>query len=278
MNPVAEGSSAAPLEGHEPGSCAAARHALVEAHLGLATHLARRFAARGEPFDELVQVARLALVGAAARFDPSRGVAFSTFATRTILGELKRHFRDRVWAVRVPRPLQELLLAAHQTEAHLAQRLGRPPSVPELAGALGVDPEQLLAAQEAAQAYRTLPLPAAEPEDSGPEAERTAALADPAADRLFHCAEIRAGLQRALAELAPRDRRVLWLRFGEGLSQSEIGRQLGVSQMQISRILTRSLARLRALLAESAPPAVDLGGPLAEPSPARAGLPDPPAG
>ncbi len=278
MSPVTDVSPAAPPWGSEPGSGEAARHALVEAHLGLATHLARRFATRGEPFDELVQVARLALVGAAARYDPDRGVAFSTFATRTVLGELKRHFRDRVWAVRVPRPLQELLLAAQQTEAHLAQHLGRPPSVPELASALGVDPDQLLEAQEAAQAYRTLPLPASEPEDSGPEAGRSAALADPAADRLFHCAEIRAGLQRALAELAPRDRRVLWLRFGEGLSQSEIARRLGVSQMQVSRILTRSLARLRTLLAEPAPPAAEPGGPLAGPSPARSGLPDPPAG
>jgi RNA polymerase sigma-B factor len=230
------------------------RRALVEGHLALAAHLARRFTPRGESFEDLFQVACLALVRAAKRYDPTRGTAFSTFATRTVLGELQRHFRDQVWSVRVPRPLKELLIEARQLEAELAQRHGRRPTVPELAEALGVHPDDLLQAQEASHAYRAQPLPGpAEQEATG----RTGAadrLVDPRAEDPLHCAELRAGLVPALAELPPRDRVVLELRFRQGLSQSEIARDLGVSQMQVSRILARSLARLRALLTEAGSP------------------------
>jgi RNA polymerase sigma-B factor len=149
-----------------------ARNRLVESHMGLAWHLARRFASGGEPLDDLVQVASLALVNAVDRFDPERGVQFSTFATKTIIGELKRYFRDKGWSVRAPRRLQELYLEVRDAEADLSQRLGRSPMVDELAGACGCRPTDVLEALEAGKAYRSISIDA----PSGDE--------DPLADRL----------------------------------------------------------------------------------------------
>lgn len=216
----------------------ALRNRLVTAHLGLAHQLARRFANRGEPYDDLVQVASMGIVLSVERFDPGRGVEFSTFATRTVLGELKRHFRDKGWLVRAPRRIQELDLELKEVVGHLTQRLGRSPTIAELAEATGTHEEAVLEALEAEQGYRGRSLDA--PGDNGPLADRLGR-----ADAAFASIDNRAVLGPAVARLAPRDQVIIGLRFGEGLSQSEIARRIGVSQMQVSRLLAASLARLR---------------------------------
>ena len=218
------------------------RDRLVEAHLGLAHQLARRFVNRGEPYDDLVQVASLALVKSVDRFDPERGVKFSTFATRTVIGELKRHFRDRGWAVRAPRRIQELYLELGHAVASLSQELGRSPTVPELAASVGASEEAVLETLEAAQGYRLSSI------DAPDHHEETLANSIGAEDGRFTEVDNRSFLGPAMAELAPRDRIVLWLRFGEGLTQSQIAERIGVSQMQVSRLLSASLDRLRTAL------------------------------
>ena len=217
----------------------ALRARLVEAHLGLASHLARRFAGRGEPHDDLVQVGSLALVKAVDRFDPGRGVEFSTFATRTVLGELKRHFRDKGWFVRAPRRVQELYLQIGQVTSTLTQELGRSPTIRETAEVAGASEDDVIEALEAGQAYRSGSLDAV-----GPEGE---ALADRLGedDAGFGAAEDRALLVPALAALPPRERVIVHMRFVEGLTQTEIARHVGVSQMHVSRLLARSIERLR---------------------------------
>ncbi|HTT86067.1 MAG TPA: SigB/SigF/SigG family RNA polymerase sigma factor [Acidimicrobiales bacterium] len=215
------------------------RARLVEAHLGLAGHLARRFAGRGEPHDDLVQVGSVALVKAVDRFDPDRGVEFSTFATRTILGELKRHFRDKGWFVRAPRRVQELYLQIGQVTSTLTQELGRSPTIRETAGAANASEDDVIEALEAGQAYRSGSLDAV-----GPEGE---ALGERLGedDAGFRAAEDRAFLLPALAALPERERVIVHLRFVEGLTQSEIARRVGVSQMHVSRLLGRSIQSLR---------------------------------
>ncbi|HVX23433.1 MAG TPA: SigB/SigF/SigG family RNA polymerase sigma factor [Acidimicrobiales bacterium] len=214
------------------------RDLLVAAHLGLAHHLAKRFTNRGEPYDDLVQVASLGLVYSVDRFDPGRGVEFSTFATRTILGELKRHFRDKGWLVRAPRRLQELHLELREVTDSLSQQLGRSPTVAELAEATGSTDEAVLEALEAWQGYRARSIDA--PGDHDTLADRIGGE-----DRTFVAVDNRSVLGPAIGRLAPRDQVILRLRFGDGLSQSEIARRVGVSQMQVSRLLAASLTRLR---------------------------------
>lgn len=220
------------------------RRQLVEAHIGLAEYLARRFGNRGEALDDLVQVGSLALVKAVDRFDPTRGVEFSTYATHTIAGELKRHFRDRGWAVRAPRRMQELYLRLSQTVSILSQELGRSPTIAEMAHSAGVSEEEVLEALEAGQAYRSSSLDS--PMGSNGEDDR-----EDLASRLggddpgFERAESRAVLSPLIAQLPPRQQRILELRFYEGLTQSEIAQRLGISQMHVSRLLARSLAQLR---------------------------------
>jgi RNA polymerase sigma-B factor len=209
-------------------------------HLGLAHQLARRFANRGETHDDLVQVASLALVRSAERFDPERGIMFSTFAASSIIGELKRHFRDRGWAVRAPRRLQELLLEIGSTVDRLNQELGRAPTVPELANAINASEADVLEALEAGQSYRTSSLDA--PQHDG----RSMAESVGSEDAGFNGVENHSALAKALASLSERDRTVVRLRFVDGLSQSDIAAQLGVSQMQVSRLLAASLRQLRA--------------------------------
>jgi RNA polymerase sigma-B factor len=225
------------------------RDHLVNAHLGLAEYLARRFANRGEPLDDLVQVASIGLVKAVDRFDPERAVEFSTYATHTIVGELKRHFRDKGWAVRAPRRLQELYLRLGQVVATLSQQLGRSPTVAELAAEVQASEEEVLEALEAGQAYRFASLDAPAP---GPDDDGSATLASQMGedDLTMAAAEDRAALAPLLAKLAPREQRILFLRFFQGLTQSEIASQLGISQMHVSRLLARSLAQLRALAAD----------------------------
>src|SRR5579875_3240444 len=227
----------------------ALRDKLVSSYLGLAEYLARRFANRGEPLDDLVQVASLGLVKAVDRFDPERAVEFSTYATHTIVGELKRHFRDKGWAVRAPRRLQELYLRLGQVVATLSQQLGRSPTVAELAAEVQASEEDVLEALEAGQAYRFASLDAPAP---GPDDDGSATLASQMGedDLTMGAAEDRAALSPLLAKLPPREQRILFLRFFQGMTQSEIAAQLGISQMHVSRLLARSLAQLRALAAD----------------------------
>src|SRR4029078_286381 len=169
------------------------RNELIEAHRSLASHLARRFANRGEPFDDLLQVAYLGMLQAVERFDPDRGLEFSTFATATVEGELKRHFRDRTWSIRVPRRSQQLHLRIAPTVAELSQRLGRAPRIPEIAQELGIRDEEVLEAMEVGGAYRSASLdaPAGEARDGSGLAERLGAI-----DSNFDLVEHRAVIER----------------------------------------------------------------------------------
>lgn len=214
------------------------RDELIEAHLWLAHRLARHFANRGEPFDDLFQVASLALVKAVDRFDPGRGVEFTSYATTTIIGELKRHFRDRGWSVRAPRRIQELYLHLGQVMSDLSQSLGRSPTIPELARLTSASEEDVLEALEAGQAYRATSLDAPTDEDD------TLGSRLGTEDSGFESAERRLLLEPYLATLPSRERLILKLRFEDDLTQSEIARQLGISQMHVSRLLSRCLAKL----------------------------------
>jgi RNA polymerase sigma-B factor len=226
----------------------ALRDDLVAAHLGLAEYLARRFANRGEPLDDLTQVASLGLLKAVNRFDPSRGVEFSTYATHTIVGELKRHFRDKGWAVRAPRRMQELYLRLGKVVAILGQELGRSPTIAELAAETQVSEEEVLEALEAGQAYRFASLDAPSPGGDGDSETLGARLGEE--DPGLIDAERRATLSPLLSQLPAREQTILHLRFFGGLTQSEIAGRLGISQMHVSRLLARSMAQLRAAAAE----------------------------
>jgi RNA polymerase sigma-B factor len=218
------------------------RDTLIEAHLGLAEYLARRFSNRGEPMDDLVQVASVGLVKAVDRFDPERAVEFSTYATHTIVGELKRHFRDKGWAVRAPRRMQELYLRLGKLVSTMSQEMGRSPTIPELAAEAQVSEEEVLEALEAGQAYRFTSLDAPAPGDEDSES-LSAHLGEE--DMEMQGAEHRAALSPLIAKLPQREQTILHLRFFECLTQSEIAAQLGISQMHVSRLLARSLAQLR---------------------------------
>ena len=220
------------------------RETLITSNLDLADRLARRFSDRGESHDDLVQVASLALVAAAGRFDADRGVMFSTFATARIVGELKRHFRDRGWAVRPPRTLQELSMEIGDNVNRLSQELGRAPTVLELAEATGTAEEDVLKALKASQGYRTSTLDAHDGGKWG--AVQTPGLEDSG----FASVDNHAILLRATGSLSARDRFILRLRFAAELSQKEIAARTGVSQMQICRILASSLRRLRSSITE----------------------------
>jgi RNA polymerase sigma-B factor len=220
----------------------ALREELVTAHIGLAEYLARRFTNRGEPLDDLVQVASLGLLKAVDRFDPERGLEFSTYATPTIVGELKRHFRDKGWAVRVPRRVQELHLRLGSVVSVLSQELGRSPTIGEIAQAASVSEEDVLEAIEAGHAYRFTSLDA----PSGSDEEGSLATQLGEEDQALVDSEHRVALSPLIARFPPRERTILHLRFFEGLTQSEIAARLGISQMHVSRLLARSLAQLRA--------------------------------
>jgi RNA polymerase sigma-B factor len=216
--------------------------ALTRGHLRLATHLARQFTNRGVAEEDLVQVACVALLGAIDRFDPDRGIEFTSFATPTILGALKRHFRDTGWSVRIPRRLQELNLQINHHVARLAQESGRSPTIRELARATGTSEEQVLEALDAAQAYRSSPL------DPCPDAAARGTI-DLAVDGdEFGVALDRIEVERVVAGLPPRQQLIVRLRFHEEMSQQEISQRLGISQMHVSRLLRRSLDELRRAL------------------------------
>lgn len=219
------------------------RDELVEEHAPLAHFLAGRFANRGEQRDDLVQVALVGLFKAVERFDPDRGLQFSTFATPTILGELKRHFRDRGWAVRVPRRVQELHLQLGRIVSALGQEKGRSPTPGEVAERAGVSEESVLEAMEAGSLYRLVSLDGSvTTDDEGGELASCLGDDDPEFERVEHRAEI----TELLNVLPERERRIVELRFFESMTQSEIAEHVGVSQMHVSRLLTRSLERLRA--------------------------------
>ena len=237
--PAATAAAGAGQEPDRPSFSDAARDAMITDNLGLAHQLARRFLHRGEPLEDLVQVASVALVKSVDRFDESRGVDFAAFATRTIIGELKRHFRDKGWAVRASRRVQELYLELGHATSTLVQELGRSPTVAELARVTGSTEEAVLEAIEAGQGYRATSIDASENEDD-PLSARMGER-----DERFDSVEDRALLAPALAKLPPRERSILRMRFIQGLTQSEIAVSIGVSQMHVSRLLAASLEELR---------------------------------
>ena len=221
------------------------RGQLVESHLGLAHALARRYADRGETTADLVQVASIGLVKAARRFDANRGILFSTYATASVLGELKRHFRSTRWKVHMPRRLQELALEVRDTEDSLTNRLRRMPTSAEIAETVKVTEEEVDEAVQARSTFSMLPLngPSAyEGQDNGPKG-RDVEDPTPTLERV----EQRDFVRYLLGRLSDRERKVVELRFGDQLTQDQIGARLNMSQMQVSRLLSRSLGRLRVL-------------------------------
>lgn len=224
------------------GRSQAVRNEIVERYTGLAIALARRFENRGEPLDDLIQVASMALVGAVERFDPTQGAAFSSFATPTVLGELKRHFRDKTWSVKVPRGIKELHLRINPAVAEMHAELGRGPTIPELADRLGVSDEEVIEAMEAGAAYK--PAALAAPDVSGePRDDRILGEIDPE----FGNVEARVTVRALMEKLPERERTIVYLRYFEDLTQSEIADRLDISQVHVSRLLREALARLAAV-------------------------------
>lgn len=227
---------------HRADPSAETRRRLVERWLPLARQLAGHYRVRDESYEDLLQVASLGLLKAIEGFDPDRGIAFTSYAVPTILGELRRHFRDRAWSVRVPRALQELALKTEKATARLTPELGRVPTVEEVADACDATLEEVLEARMAGDAYRATSFEA--PRGDDPEAP-TLGDALGGDDEEFERAEARATLDVLLEALPERDRQVLQLRFEQDMTQTEIARRVGVSQMAVSRIIRRSIDRMR---------------------------------
>ncbi|MDX6313011.1 MAG: polymerase sigma-B factor [Streptomyces sp.] len=219
------------------------RDTLIELNLPLVRYASARFRSRNEPMEDIVQVGTIGLIKAIDRFDCNRGVEFPTFAMPTIVGEVKRFFRDTSWSVRVPRRLQELRLALTKTSDELAQKLDRSPTVAELAVALGVSEEDVVDGLAVGNAYTASSLDSPPPEDDGGEGS----LADRLGyeDTALEGVEYRESLKPLLAQLPPRERRIIMLRFFANMTQSQIGEEVGISQMHVSRLLTRTLTQLR---------------------------------
>jgi RNA polymerase sigma-B factor len=217
----------------------------VEAYTNLVYFLARKFVNRGEPLDDVVQVGFVGLLMAIERFDPERGLEFSTFATPTIVGEIKRYFRDKSWAVRIPRRLQELNNRSRVKAEEMQGRLGRAPSVTELAEALETTEEELLEAYEASPAQQTVPLDSSPSADAegGTLAERLGSV-----DANLERVELQGLLDSAMSHLSPREREIMYLRFIEELPQSEVARRLGISQMHVSRLQRAAVDHIRSRL------------------------------
>ncbi|MEU8520359.1 RNA polymerase sigma factor SigF [Streptomyces sp. NBC_01216] len=219
------------------------RDTLIQLNLPLVRYAAARFRSRNEPMEDIVQVGTIGLIKAIDRFDCERGVEFPTFAMPTVVGEIKRFFRDTSWSVRVPRRLQELRLALTKASDELAQKLDRSPTVPELAAALGVSEEDVVDGLAVGNAYTASSLDSPSPEDDGGEGS----LADRLGyeDTALEGVEYRESLKPLLAKLPPRERQIIMLRFFANMTQSQIGEEVGISQMHVSRLLTRTLAQLR---------------------------------
>ncbi len=226
------------------------RDQLVELHLPLVEYLARRFTGRNEPLSDLIQVGAIGLIKAIDRFDPHRGLEFSTYATPTILGEIKRHFRDTGWLVHVPRRAQELQTTITQARAELSQELARAPTVRELADRIGVPEDDIVEALDAAHAYTGVPLEVlSEPDTPAVEHPLLGTI-----DERYEQVERRAVLRPAIETLPATEREVLLLRFVANRTQTEIAALIGVSQMQVSRLVARGLNRLRDRLGADQPP------------------------
>jgi RNA polymerase sigma-B factor len=229
------------LVAYREGGDEEARELLIERHLPLARSLARRYANRGEPLDDLVQVGSIGLIKAIDRFDLERGVELTTYATPTIIGEIKRYFRDKGWSVRVPRGLQELSLRLSQLVDELTVQLERSPTIAELAKAADVEEEEVLEALESGQAYSAASLST----PSGDDGESDPLEAIGELEHEYDVSEDRAILEPGLAVLDERERRIIHLRFWVGLTQSQIAQRVGISQMHVSRLIRRSLEKLR---------------------------------
>jgi RNA polymerase sigma-B factor len=227
---------------HEQGDLQA-REQLIEQYMPLVRSLARRYNHRGEQLDDLVQIGSIGLIKAIDRFDLGRGVELTTYATPNIIGEIKRHFRDRGWAVRVPRGLQELNVKLSKLVDQLTVQLGRSPTVPELAKAAGVEQEEVLEALESGRAYTSLSLSVGATGEDGEEIDPLESLGE--LEHEYEVSEDRAVLEPGFRVLDDRERRILHLRFFEGLTQSQIAEQVGISQMHVSRLIRRALEKIR---------------------------------
>ena len=237
------------MGGHADGTAEHATHreALVHLHLPLVEHCARRFRNRGEPLEDLVQVGTIGLLKAIDRFEPERGIEFATYATPTVIGEIKRHFRDKGWAIRVPRRLQELRMQLTSTTADLSQKLGRSPTPSELAEAIGCTVEEVVEGLASSNAYSTLSLDAGDDTDDGaPALANQLGVED---ENLEHV-EIRESLKPVLEQLGARERKIVLLRFFRNMTQSQIAAEVGISQMHVSRLLSRTLEQMRRSMQE----------------------------
>jgi RNA polymerase sigma-B factor len=223
-----------------------ARDDLVRLHLPLVEHCARRFRNRGEPFEDLVQVGTIGLIKSVDRFDVERGVEFSTYATPTIIGEIKRHFRDKGWAIRVPRRLQELRMQITTASGELTQSLGRAPTPSELADRIGCTVDDVIDGIESSNAYSTLSLDAGG--DNSEDGSLTMLDSMGVDDAGIEHVELRESIKPLLENLPAREKNILMLRFFKNLTQSQIAAEVGVSQMHVSRLLTRTLDHLREAL------------------------------
>ena len=227
---------------HERGDLEA-RERLIEQYLPLVRSLARRYSYRGEQLEDLVQVGCIGLIKAIDRFDVDRGVELTTYATPNIIGEIKRHFRDKGWSIRVPRGLQELNVRLSHLIEDLTVQLERSPTIPELAKAAGVEEEEVLEALESGQAYATLSLSAPASGDDNSDLDPLESLGQ--IEHEYEGGGDRAVLAPGLKILDDRERRILQLRFYEGLTQSQIAQQVGISQMHVSRLIRRALEKIR---------------------------------
>jgi len=232
---------------HEDGDLAA-REQLIERYMSLVRSLARRYSYRGEQLDDLVQIGAIGLIKAIDRFDVDRGVELTTYATPNIIGEIKRHFRDKGWSVRVPRGLQELNVQVSKLIEQLTTQLGRSPTIPELAKAAGVEEEAVLEALESGRAYTSVSLSTGGGSDEDGELDPLESLGT--IEHEYEISEDRAVLAPGFKVLDERERRILHLRFFSGLTQSQIAAQIGISQMHVSRLIRRSLEKIREEIAE----------------------------
>lgn len=219
------------------------RDQLIVSHLNLVRFLASKFKNRGEPLDDLIQVGTIGLIKAIDRFDPSRGLEFTTYATPTILGEIKRHFRDKGWSVRVPRRLQELSAKVNQANDELTNELSRSPSVEEIAKRVGASVDDVLEAMESSSAYSSVPLEGGgfSDDDDAPSVIDHYATED----ENLAASDDRIVLEDAIRDFSPREKDVIRMRFFEGMTQVEIAERLGISQVQVSRLLRRTLRRVQ---------------------------------
>src|ERR687884_1131727 len=235
---------------HEQGDLAA-REQLIEQYMSLVRSLARRYSYRGEQLEDLVQIGAIGLIKAIDRFDVDRGVELTTYATPNIIGEIKRHFRDKGWSVRVPRGLQELNVRLSRLIEQLTVQLERSPTIAELAKAAGVEEEEVLEALETGQAYTTVSLSAPSAGGENDDLDPLESLGE--LEHEYEVSEDRAVLAPGWRVLDDRERKILHLRFFEGLTQSQIAEQVGISQMHVSRLIRRSLEKIREEIAADQP-------------------------